>query len=156
MSMLHRCQRARFGCRRRIVHEYSALALLLCTLALVPACSNAPALPKGYPVTGTVYQGGQPLKGGSVQLKSAGDPLLRVVGDIHADGSFKLKTIKDAIGDGAPEGEYQVVIMLPRPKFDPSDPASAQKTHEPIVLEKLCKIEAKANTLKIELPMPTP
>ncbi|HZZ79213.1 MAG TPA: hypothetical protein VFE62_11880 [Gemmataceae bacterium] len=132
-------------------------SLCLFVLCLLFGCSNAPPLPKTFPVTGTVaYQDGKPLNGGSIQLKSASDPLLRVVGDIQSDGSFKLKTIKDAIADGAPEGEYQVIITLPRPGHDPNDPAAAQKRQEPITLEKAYKIEAKPNTLKIELPSPGP
>jgi hypothetical protein len=141
---------------RGSLHQ-APLALLICAVAFLPGCSSGPVLPKGYPATGTVvYQGGQPLAGGSIELKSASDPLLRVVGDIKSDGKFTLKTIKDAIGDGAPEGEYQVVVTLPRPKFDANDPASAQKRQEPIVLEKRYKIEAKSNTLMIELPIPAP
>lgn len=131
--------------------------LILAPVLGTAGCSNAPALPKGYPAKGTVvYQGGQPMKGGAILFNNAGDPLLRVLGEIDENGAFKLRTIKDAEADGAPEGEYQVVVHLPRPVHAPGDVLAAHKGADPITLEETYKVEAKENTFKIVLPIGPP
>ena len=78
-----------------------------------------------------------------------------MVGQIDERGAFKLRTIKDAQEDGAPPGEYQVVVT-PAPPNAHGDALLAQKGAAPIVLEKSCVVEAKENTFKIELPVPPP
>jgi hypothetical protein len=120
-------------------------------------CSRGPALPKGYPATGTVvYQGGQPMKGGTIQFNNATDPLLRVVGQVDGNGAFRLRTIKDAEGDGAPEGEYEVVIHPLPPAHKPGDKVAAHKMPDRITLEETYNVEAKENTFKIVLPVASP
>ncbi len=132
--------------------------LMVAPLLGIAGCSHAPALPKGYPATGTVaYEGGQPMKGGSIQFNSDADPLLRVVGQVDDNGAFRLRTIKDAEADGAPEGEYQVIVQPAPPAHAPGDVRAAQKgSVAPIPLEKTYKVEAKANTFKIVLPIGPP
>jgi hypothetical protein len=119
-------------------------------------CNNTPALPKTFPVTGTVaYQGGQLMKGGSIQLKSAADPDLRVVGAIKDDGTFTLRTIKDsATGAGVPDGEYSVIVQPPA--IADTRGGVQGKGAEPISLTEKIKVEAKANTLNIVVPNPHP
>lgn len=127
----------------------------LALIAIAPGavgCGHAPALPKGYPAEGTVaYQGGVPLKGGMIEFKSDADPLLRVVGQVDERGEFKLRTIKDAEADGAPPGEYQVVVT---PERAGGRGLASQKGPTSIVLEKKVTVEEKANRFRIELPGP--
>lgn len=130
---------------------------MLALLFGAAGCSPAPTLPKSFPARGTVvYKGGQPVKGGTIEFKSDADPLLRVVGQIDDHGAFRLTTIKDAQTDGAPEGEYTVIVTPPRPAHAPGDMAAAHRPITPIALEQTYKVEAKENTFKIELPMPPP
>ncbi len=122
---------------------------------LVPAAGcGGPALPRTYPVSGTVvYKNGQPMKGGSVQFETTADPLLRVVGDIGDDGTFRLRTLKDnARADGAPEGEYRVFVQPPLVNDPRGGLKVAHKGVPAIVLPQTYRVEAKENTLKIELP----
>src|SRR5271156_4407638 len=116
--------------------------LLMLAVSLGAAgCGHGPALPKTYPAKGTVvYQGGQPMKGGSIQFNSDADPLLRVVGQIDVKGAFELHTIKDAQAHGAPEGEYQVIVTPPRPDHAPGDAVAAQKSERPITLEQTYRV----------------
>jgi hypothetical protein len=135
----------RFSCR------------VLCGALLAPllaAGCNSSGLPPTYPVTGTVvYKGGQPMKGGSIQLAPVQESPLRVLGEIAEDGTFSLATLKDnARASGAPEGEYRVFVQPPL-RFDPR--GGLQEAHRgvpAIQLPKTFKVEAKGNTFKIELP----
>ena len=132
-------------------------ALVLAALLGAAGCSG-PGLPKTYSARGTVvYQGGQPMKGGTILFSSAGDPHLRVVAEVKDDGAFTLHTVKDnAQGAGAPAGEYQVTVQPPRPPHDPADLAAAKRPIPAVTLPDTYKIEPKENTLKIELPVPPP
>jgi hypothetical protein len=84
-------------------------------VALLLAAGCRSSLPKTYIVSGSVrYQGGQPMKGGSVQFAAPTDPALRIVGLIRADGTFTLETIRDNDKtSGAPEGDYEVTVFPP-------------------------------------------
>jgi hypothetical protein len=119
---------------------------------VLPACgcNSSVGLPKTYPAAGSVvYKDGTPMKGGSVQFTSNADPLLRVVGEIQPDGTFRLETIKDkARATGAPEGEYRVSVQPP-----------LQGEHRgvpPVALPKPYKVEPHDNQFKIELSTPPP
>ena len=95
------------------------------------------------------------MKGGSITFNLATDPLLRVVGEIGADGTYSLRTVKDKLtADGIPEGEYQVTIQPPA--IDKKGAGGQGKHVEPIVLPRKYKVEAKDSTLKIELPIAPP
>ncbi len=133
-------------------------ALALMVVCALMGCRRDPPLPRSYPAVGNVaYKGGQPLKGGSIQFNTAADPLLRVVAEISENGEFKLHTIKDnAKAEGAPEGDYQVTVTLPRPVHAAGDVVGAHKSLPPVTLERTYKVEAHENTIKIELPIAPP
>jgi len=139
-----------------MLRSFPSWSLLMLALLLGGAgCGSAPALPKGYPARGTVvYAGGQPMKGGSIQFECATDPLLHAVGEIDEKGAFSLRTVKDAVADGAPEGDYQVIVR-PAPPAS-GDVLAAHKGVRPITLEETYKVEAKDNTFKIVLPIAAP
>ena len=60
-----------------------------------------------YTVSGTVTYNGQPVEGASVQfVKVGGSRSSRATTD--AEGRYKLGTYED--GDGAPAGEYVVIV----------------------------------------------
>jgi hypothetical protein len=121
---------------------------------LLPGCRPAPpTLAQTYPVSGTVTQNGKPMNGGSIQFHLTADPMLRVLGEIKDDGTFTLNTVKDnAMGAGAPEGEYQVIVQPPLSKEVGGGVDFAHKGVPPIKLPNTVKVEAKANTFKIEVP----
>src|SRR5262245_827491 len=88
-------------------------------LALVTAAGCGG--PKLYKVEGkVVFPGGTPLSGGMVVFGPK-DPstVLGPRGEIQEDGTFRVSTLKE--GDGAPEGEYRVLIT-PAEKGDPAPP----------------------------------
>jgi hypothetical protein len=132
-----------------------ARILLGALLVTAVGCTSGPALPKTYPAGGTVVtRGGTPMTSGSLQLTTTDDPLLRVFGTIDSNGHFTLTTMKDnARADGAPAGEFRVVVQPP-PVADPrGGVAGAHKGVPAIVLPTLLRLEAQDNTnLKIELP----
>jgi hypothetical protein len=84
-----------------------------------------------YPVRGRVVfdQGGpiDPLAGGLVIFEPL-DPKMKVSarGDIQPDGSFRLSTFQQ--GDGAPLGEYRVLVSPPTP------PSQAKEIPAPVVI----------------------
>jgi hypothetical protein len=126
------------------------LVFLLGVAVLVVGCNSSAGLPKTYPAGGSVvYKGGQPMKGGSIQFSSLANAELRIIGPIGDDGTFKLETVRDrARADGAPEGEYQVMVIPPL--------QGDHKGSPPIILPRPYKVEPKENQFKIELPIPPP
>src|SRR5262245_35874294 len=79
---------------------------LLCSLS----CSSGQR--KVYPVRGTVLCDGKPAEGAEVALSAldASQPMKEVPrGRVKADGSFAIGTY--APEDGAPAGEYKVLIL---------------------------------------------
>jgi hypothetical protein len=123
---------------------------------LLVGCASS-KLPKTYPAGGSVvYQGGQPMKGGSIQFRSTADPDLRVTGKIKEDGTFTLETMKDRErAAGAPEGEYKVSIMQP---LEGDHPAleGKHKGVPPIELSAPYTVKAEKNEFKIVLDVPAP
>ncbi len=73
-----------------------------------PACSSAG--PKLHPVRGTVLFEGQPADGATVILDPVGasDGAAKPSGVVRADGTFAIQTHPP--GDGAPAGEYAVLV----------------------------------------------
>lgn len=86
--------------RKGLFCAAAALALACCS------CGNGL-----HPVSGTVTYKGAPAAGASVHLRRTGaDPLNEqsVMGIVQGDGSFTL--VCGALGQGAPPGEYDVLI----------------------------------------------
>ena len=131
------------------------ILIFACLVAGVAGCKQS-TLPKTYSAKGAIiYPGGQPLEGGSVQFTSSSDPLLHVLAAVKNDGTFTLHTVKDEEqADGAPAGEYAVIVQPAPPPHDPKDVVAAQQTAPPISLPGTYKVEPKENTFKIELPAP--
>ena len=124
-------------------------------LLLMTGCTSGVVLPKTYPAGGTVvYKGGQPMTGGSVQFSLESDPLLRVMGAIQNDGAFTLTTTKENTrADGAPEGDYKVLVTPPLISDPRGGVEGAHKGAPPVMLPKTLRIEPnESNTFKIELP----
>lgn len=83
--------------------------LLLCCLA---GCGGNPAT-----VTGLVTLNGEPLDTGTVGFAPTG-PGLRAAGQIQSDGSYELRTNREA---GLETGEYSVTVVAREPgKEDPN------------------------------------
>lgn len=99
------------------------ILLLVATVVTAVGCGDdRPAL---YPVSGTVlFRSGDPVRNASIELvpTSAG-PSPR--GRVDRDGHFTLGTYQS--DDGAPAGEYQVVVVQPLP---PNASASMRKLGE--------------------------
>src|SRR5436190_24088854 len=79
---------------------------MLLTLAAISGCGG----PNLYPVEGkVVFADGTPLAAGTVVFKPK-DPkaVMSPRGIIRAAGKFRASTLKE--GDGAPPGDYQVLI----------------------------------------------
>ncbi len=87
---------------------WGAFSIVLVVVA--GGCSNDG--PKLYPVKGQVFFDNQPAAGANVVLHSSppkdSPNALIPSGIVQADGSFTLRT--HPYGDGAPSGEYKVVI----------------------------------------------
>jgi hypothetical protein len=119
---------------------------LLVLLAAAPGCKKGGDMPATYPVGGEVlYRGGQPMKGGVVQLRLAGDTTCTVLGDIGEDGTFTLSTLKGKQRvPGAPEGDYEVSVL----------PSLTQEKMRvtPIPYKGSFHVGPGENHLRIELP----
>jgi len=90
-----------FSHRRR----FAAVAVLLA----LTGCSSGVKL---TPVKGTVLYGDKPAEGATVVFhpKGGGQGTPTPSGTVQADGSFTLRTHPH--GDGAPPGEYVVLVTL--------------------------------------------
>lgn len=106
-----------------------------------------------FPVTGKVVdQAGQPVEGlaGSEIVFSQVEGKSSSVGEIQADGSFKMFT--DSPGDGVPPGDYKVYI--PRRHLDPERqaPQSIETKVEKLETSNLeAKVEKKRNNFEFKV-----
>ncbi len=136
-----------------MLRHYPRLVFLLAIIPMLAmsGCGKS-ALPKTYPAAGVaVFENGATLKGGSLTFINVGQATAIVIGEIHSDGSFHLRTVKDnEQAPGAPEGEYEVTVRLPpRPG---AEVLEAHKGTPAIKLAKTYRVEPKENTFKIEVP----
>ena len=83
------------------------LAGLIAALVFLTSCGGGSKL---HPVTGTVLYQDQPIEGATVvfQPASSAEGTSAPSGITGPDGKFKLRTHPH--GDGAPAGEYKVLI----------------------------------------------
>ena len=131
-----------------------ARSLLLFTAAILlfSGCSsgNQPEFADLHPVTGKVQRAGVALQRGSLRFTPVNDKgEFSVNSEVSDDGSFSLTTVRttDSRGErrlGAPAGEYTVVYA----------PESLDQTVDvpPITLPRKIVVEAKDNTLTLEVP----
>lgn len=127
------------------------LALVAAALLWGTGCNSGPEMPKTYPAGGRVlYQNGQPMQGGSVQLLSEATSDLRIFGAIQEDGKFSLRTMRDqAKIAGAPAGEYRIEVLPPL--------QGEHKGTLPISVPGTYKVEeAGPNQFQIELTVSPP
>lgn len=134
-------------------NRYMMLGTLF-ALASLWGCNSVkqPEFEALHPVTGKVQRGATPLGGGSLRFNPLDDEGEFIVNSlVGTDGSFSLTTVRttDSKGErraGAPAGEYTVVYT----------PESADQTaayQPPITLPQKVVIEAKDNTLTLEVPL---
>jgi len=109
-------------CLRRWLHLFLGCA----GLVILSGCGDGKIA--RYPVTGTVLVDGQPADGALVvfvpEKSSEEAKQKRPTGFADASGSFQLTTIDK--NDGAPAGEYKVLIMWPQ-KTQASSDESGQR-----------------------------
>jgi hypothetical protein len=88
----------------------SAVRLAAASVCLVLSSCDRGKSAKLYPVTGKVFYQNQPAEGALVvfQPVNSGSESLMPSGTVGPDGSFKLTT--HGQGEGAPAGEYVVLI----------------------------------------------
>jgi hypothetical protein len=123
----------------RLVHRASLAMLLLVLIG----CAGE-QLPTTYSVTGKAYDmEGNPLAEGMVQFKHPSDTTLSIVGEIDKEGSFALKTLKGKWTlKGAPEGEYEVVVL-------PGVPKGQHAALPEITFPQSFRVEPKENTFEL-------
>jgi len=81
-------------------------------MAVLPGCGRD-GLPNMVAIRGTVSYQGKPLTEGTV-LYLPQDPQGRQArGDVAADGTFTLTTLRN--GDGAQQGSYRIVVIAYKP-----------------------------------------
>ncbi len=105
-------------------HPLSKLLVLLVGCALLAACNTSPI--KLYPVKGKVLVKDQPANGAQIVFRPVDEnPETKSTmsyGSVDAEGNFTLRT--DPYGEGAPAGEYNVLISWY--SGDPENPLSAK------------------------------
>jgi hypothetical protein len=94
----------------------SSLLLTVLLLAVVSCSSSENDRKSVYPVRGKVFYKNKPAYKAFVTFKPVNEPATpkdpRPHGEVEKDGSFSLSTFGDK--DGAPAGEYLVLITWPR------------------------------------------
>lgn len=129
------------------------LVIALSLLSVQTGCfgPKQPEFDALHPVTGKLQRAGAPLARGAVSFKPIPENQeFNVNGEVGDDGSFKLTTVRmtDSKGErrpGAPAGEYNVIYI----------PESKDQTvafQPPITLPQKVVIEAKDNSLTLEVP----
>jgi hypothetical protein len=127
---------------------------ILCCLVLLAGCSGVkqPEFEALHPATGKVQQAGAALTGGSLRFNPTNDKGEFIVNSlVGPDGSFSLTTVRttDSKGErrnGAPAGEYSVV-------YTPESLDQTAAYQPPITLPQKFVIEAKENTLTLDVPV---
>ena len=105
-----------------------ALAALVGLVLFAPSgCSTKATLPEVYPVRGkVVFEGGQPVAGGSVTFQPQDDSAVSTSGVIGPDGTFSLFSFKAGVrAAGATAGPHRVIVyfaIATVPAFEFPDP----------------------------------
>lgn len=131
--------------RHRLSPFHLCVAGLLLTLAT--GCGSKAPWEKVVPVSGTIKFKGQPIPGALVILvpkdKEVPDKI-RPTGVADGSGDFELATYSEA--DGAPEGDYDVVVTW-HPLVDNGGSPSRGPNQLP---EKYSKVETSLLTVHID------
>lgn len=127
------------------------LWMILCAVSLSIVVGCGPKIPKCYPVSGKVmWKGGKSFKAGTITFLHKAEPEIIAIGEIGADGSFTVSTkMFGQSKDGAPEGEYTVMVEDPAKNVAPD----GQMQIKPILaMNSSYKVEAKeSNEFAIEV-----
>ncbi|QDV73617.1 DUF4198 domain-containing protein [Botrimarina mediterranea] len=136
-----------FDRRPAVCRSVTCLALAALASALT-GCGDGKI--KTYPATGTVTVGGKPYPGAKVMLVPVGGSESfqkeRPFGITGMDGRFSMKTFVDS--DGAPAGDYQVMIRTAKP--DPRKPDQAEWGRRPPIDSKYSKPDTSGLTATVE------
>jgi len=124
--------------------------VVLAAVAFLPSCagSRKPV----YPVTGHVYLKQKPVAGATVifhPVHAAVNDTSNPVGQVAADGSFKLTTYTN--GDGAPEGDYVVTIEWRAPKRNPLEANPVDRLRGRYSDPKTSTLRARVDRQTVEL-----
>ena len=122
------------GVRRHSVPRSARLGTLAALAVAFAGCSDGG--PKLYRVTGQVFYEDKPAEGATVvfhPVNAAGEALLPG-GTVGKDGTFTLNTYPH--GEGAPEGEYVVLVTwfdaAPTPKEGEEQSDTPPKSKLPV------------------------
>lgn len=88
----------------------SRIALVLLAPLLAVGCGGSDGKLEVYPTTGTLQLDGEPFGPTSIRLIPSGEGGHSVVGKVDESGKTTFTTYD--VGDGAPAGEYTVVVGL--------------------------------------------
>lgn len=150
------------------IRGLTGLIILACFLANGLGCGENQNRLEVHPVKGTIHYKGEPMKGGgSILLFPMGAGGKEVSGTIKEDGTFTLKTYERDEGEGAPVGQYRVVIYqvtMQEPESSPEQESTGEATQNVAAKDQIPQIysnparspiitEVKVgeNDLKIEL-----
>ena len=130
------------------------LAPLFAAAVLVAGCQSSGDTPDFHPLTGTVTRDGQPVTAGGLQFTPDGGGTggLTVDANVNKDGTFAAQSSKwsgteTVFKPGIKPGRYKVTYV----------PASdGQKTGLEVELPTAVVVEAKENTVALELPAKLP
>ena len=87
-----------------------AMAVAIAIAVTLVGCSSRPAnRPATYPVSGIVTFSGSPVAGATVGFQSKQPQGRSASGITDAEGRYKLTTFSR--GDGAPPGDYGVIVL---------------------------------------------
>ena len=121
------------------------IGCLLIVMLLSGGCQKRPeGLPKPYPTTVTVTNAGQAIEGAKVTLLPATAlPSVTIYGDTDANGKAVIHSLCEGlIFEGAPQGEYRVVVSKTPDVQIPEELSSNMATPPEVRAANQKKIEA--------------
>ena len=90
--------------------RFGIVAVAVAITVMLVGCSGRPAnRPATYPVSGIVQFSGSPVAGATVGFQSKQPQGRSASGITDAQGRYKLTTFSQ--GDGAPPGDYGVIVL---------------------------------------------
>lgn len=143
--------------KHRTIVSRAAAGALLVALALATGCSRSePDRVEVHPVTGQVLFEGKPAAGAFVVFHPKQDTpgVPRPTASVDKQGNFTLSTY--TAGDGAPQGEYAVTVVLPSMvkkdgEFEPGPNLLPPKVANPATSPIVAQVAAGQNTVPIKI-----